>query len=296
VSGIDIDRSVLLVGGHDAGKSNYVGRLWLGLRRGDGLLAVPEDPEQIEYVETLIAEIRQGRYAGRTDLDGEARNFEGTSLVQGGSLKGLKTRILVPDVAGELWERTSSDRELDADWIDRIERCSGALLFLRFGSKHHVPALDWVTSAELMRTPLARAVQKSQIASQIFLTDMLNLLDLHLGKRLRDVKPRVSVVVAAWDAIPPDEQAAGPFAYIQRTYPMFAGRLADRGRLDAKAFGTSITGGDLVNEAHRAEFLASDAEEEGYVVYEGRDGQMVERRDLTIPVAWALGVELPEAA
>ena len=286
------DSSVLLIGGHDTGKSIYIGRLWLALRRGNGLLAMPEDPNEIEYVEGLIRDLEQGHYPGRTDNDGEPRDFEGTVLIRGGERRGATAHIVVPDAAGELWERASEERELENRWIGRIHACTGALLFLRFGSKHHVEGLDWVTSAEKMKLPLAQALQKEGIATQVVLTDMLNMLELHLGKDPHVSRPRVSIVVAAWDALPPETRAAGPRAYIDTQYPMFGGRLRDYGRLTTRVFATSITGGDLNTAAHRSAFLKSNADEEGYVVYQQDNDEQLRSSDLTLPVAWALGVDL----
>lgn len=295
MSTVNYEASVLLIGGHDTGKSNYVGRLWLALRRGDGLLATPDVPEQIEYVEGLIASLQEGTYAGRTESGDEPRTFEGDARIQSGPHEGRITRVVVPDVHGELWETASAERELDASWVKRLRTSAGALLFLRFGSKHHVEALDWITSAQAMRTPIAQMAGKGEFPTQLFLTDMLNLLELHLGKDLGGGRPRVSVVVAAWDSLPENETEGGPLGYIERNYPMFGGRLSDHGRLDTKAFGTSITGGDLKTDAHKEAFLLSSADKEGYVVYQGSDGNLVKREDLTIPVAWAVGVELQEA-
>jgi hypothetical protein len=291
MSGPSGERSVILIGGHDTGKSFYVGRLWLALRRGDGLLAMPEDPEHIEYVEELIRSIEQGKYPQRTDNDGEARDFCGGAVIRGGRDDGATVQIEVPDVAGELWERACEDRQIELAWIERIRSCAGALVFVRFGSKHFVKPLNWVTDADTMKLPIARLIKADRVATQIFLTDMLNLLEQNLGKALSLARPRVAILAAAWDALPQEVREAGPLAYVESEFPMFGGRLRDRGRLETMAFGTSITGGDLNTQAHREAFLKSNADEEGYVVYRSEDGELIECKDLTLPVAWALGIE-----
>ncbi|AVA14709.1 hypothetical protein C3E99_13335 [Sphingopyxis sp. MG] len=284
-----------MIGAHDTGKSNYLARLWLALRRGNGLLGIPEDPEHIEYVEELITELRSGRYVGRTDNDGEARDFEGRAIIGAGPQKGAFVEVLVPDVAGELWETASGEREVERQWVERIRQCRGALLFLRFGSKHHVDALNWVTSAAAMKAPIAKLVAKpSQVATQIFLTDMINVLETNLGKAIPGVTPRVAVIVAGWDSIPAEGREGGPAAYVDQIYPMFGGRMLDEGRLAIKPFGTSITGGDLRTAGHRDEYLKSNADQEGYVVYQANDGTLTQSEDMTVPAAWAAGIDLPE--
>lgn len=286
------DRSVVLVGGHDTGKSVYVGRLWLALRRSNGRLAMPNDPEQIEYVEALIRDLEQGRYPERTDNDGQPRTFEGRAVVSGANAENKSVRIVVPDVAGELWERASEEREFDESWLKRLRRCAGALLFTRSGSAHHVEALDWITAADKMAHPVAQLVQTDKVATQLFLTDLLNLLDLHLSADALIRRPRVAIMVTAWDALPADARELGPERFVKLQYPMLGGRLRDRGRIDTRVFATSITGGDLNTVEHRTAFLESSADQEGYVLYKAANGEIVESADLTLPIAWAVGVDV----
>lgn len=286
------DLSVLLTGGHDTGKSIYIARLWLALRRANGLLAMPEDPEEIEYVESLIRILMKGEYPERTDNDGQARDFRGTVAIRAGEFEGSTAEIIVPDVAGELWENASEGRDLENKWVERIRSCTGALLFLRLGSKHHVNALDWITSADKMKLKFIRDAHKDGVATQVFLTDLLNILDLHLGKDTDRNRPRVAIMIAAWDALSEDSRSLGPRAYIDMQYPLFGGRLRDDDRLETRVFASSVSGGDLNTEAHRTAFLGSNADQEGYIVYETGDGLAVQSPDLTLPVAWALGCEL----
>lgn len=287
-----VNRSVLLVGGHDTGKSNYLGRLWIALRRADGLVTAPDDPSEIDYVETLSRYLRGGEFAPRTDNDGIARKFETPLKVLVGQSVETGT-LLVPDVGGELWEKASQDRELDADWLDQLEACDGALLFVRTDSKQNVPSLNWVTSARLMRAKATRLLKRlrDQVPTQLFLTDMVNLLEENLGSSTR-ARPRVAIIVTAWDALPAERRNADPLAYIRCEYPMLAGRLLDCDRIEVKVFGVSVAGGDLEKDlAHRSRFLASDVATQGSVVYCVGD-VCKSSGDLTSPIAWALGADL----
>jgi len=293
--------SVVLVGGHDAGKSNFVGRFWIALRKQDGLLRLPQDPAVIDYVESLARHLWRGEFAPRTDRDGLAREFEAPMLFSTGPRTGQEATLIVPDVAGELWENATKDRELETDWIKRIEACDGAVIFVRVGSKQNVPSLNWVTAARLMRAKAATrllSAARDAVPTQIFLTDMMNLLERHLGRRSPSAgKPKIAIVVAAWDILPPDRQVMDPLAYLTEEYPMFAGRLADCSRVESRAFGVSIAGGDLENDVvHRTKYLEGDASKEGYVIYNAGSGSVVRIDDLTAPVAWALGAVLSETA
>ena len=101
--------------------------------------------------------------------------------------------------------------------------------------------------------------------------------------------PRVAVVVSAWDLLDFDRSNAGPLSYLQKEYPLFAGRLADVRELDVMVFGLSIIGGDLtMDSSFRTEFLASDVESAGYTVFD-ENGTVRKECDLTLPLLWAMG-------
>jgi hypothetical protein len=51
----------------------------------------------------------------------------------------------------------------------------------------------------------------------------------------------------------------------------------------------SIAGGDLNDPAFRAVYLAADPRAAGYVIHSLR-GHLEKSSDVTIPVAWALGL------
>jgi hypothetical protein len=77
--------------------------------------------------------------------------------------------------------------------------------------------------------------------------------------------------------------------YLRREFPLFAGRLADTGRLDVKLFGLSVVGGDLEDdEEFRNRFLERDISEQGWVVVEDEGGIRTDD-DVMLPIAWAIG-------
>lgn len=104
-------------------------------------------------------------------------------------------------------------------------------------------------------------------------------------------KPRLSIVVAAWDRVDQVTFDAGPEAYIAREYPLLAGRLRNPDRLEIATFGLSVVGGDLKDDvAFRDAFLEGGLDQHGWVAV--RDpGAAIWRKepDLTLPIAWAIG-------
>ena len=55
--------SVLLIGGPDAGKTNYLGRLWIAINSNAGLLRKDGLPDDLAYLEEVANELLQGRFA-----------------------------------------------------------------------------------------------------------------------------------------------------------------------------------------------------------------------------------------
>ena len=78
-------------------------------------------------------------------------------------------------------------------------------------------------------------------------------------------------------------------AYLRKEFPLFAGRLADTGRLNVKLFGLSVVGGDLEDDDEfRNSYLERDISEQGWVVVEDGDGSRTDE-DVMLPIAWAMG-------
>lgn len=126
------------------------------------------------------------------------------------------------------------------------------------------------------------------LPAQIGFCELVRYLTLMLGNRPDGSKPRVAVVVTAWDTIHHDTRAAGPMQYLKSQFPMLAGRIRVPGRLEFGVFGMSIVGGDLRKPAFRQGLKRQDLSDLGYTALM-REGKIVEDADITLPIAWALG-------
>lgn len=134
-------------------------------------------------------------------------------------------------------------------------------------------------------------IKKAGFPAQVGFCELFRYLTLTLADRPDGRRPRLAVMVTAWDMLDPEAKAAGPMRYIEEQFPMFAGRLKTSGRLDVEVFGMSIVGGNLrggVNKPFRDSLRKRDLSEVGYTAVM-RDGVVVEEPDVTLPIAWALG-------
>lgn len=310
------EQTILLIGGPDSGKTNYLGCLWEALRARAGRLVAPNAPERIKYVEDALEHVMQGRFAPRTE-PGSEDNAEAFSIpvVDGSFPDSSPRRLVVPDVTGELWKKAVETSELPPDWMRALEDARGVLLFVRIGSDQLVAPLDWVTSARLLSLHAKRvaALAKAQaegpaddqnvveeeeatpeepppavIPTQVQLCELLRFLE-HTARSSGAARPkRVAVLVTAWDRLDRARREAGPRAYIESEFPLFHGRIESASNVEVEVFGVSVVGGDFVDANFRKRYLDGHPKAVGYVVRSEATG-VVRVEDLTLPVAWVLG-------
>jgi len=324
-------RSIVLLGGPDSGKTNYIGRLWPSFKKRRGVLRAERLPDDIAYVDGAVEHLMQGSFAPRSDRNLEVGRADFSISVRSANGEGNLTELMVPDISGELWTRTVATFEISQEWLDVLNSAEGAIVFVRAHSDQIVQPLDWVTARNILRldaeddrsvaaaaaegdNKLMAAVEadvlpaeveqplfgeetvdvvelpsEPDLPTQVLLCELLRYLNLCLADRVDGGRPHVAVVVAAWDLLDPKVRAGGPMSYLRREFPLFAGRLADTGRLDVKLFGLSVVGGDLDDDAEfRNRFLERDISEQGWVVVEDRDGLRTDE-DVMLPIAWAMG-------
>ena len=105
-----------------------------------------------------------------------------------------------------------------------------------------------------------------EMPTQVMLCEFVRFLELKLRAGMNGRKPRVAVVVTAWDLLDAERGAVAPRAYLEREYPLFAGRLDDVSRFEIGIFSMSILGGDPgADKGFRARLLDEGLESAGYV-------------------------------
>jgi hypothetical protein len=280
-------QTIMLIGGPDSGKTNYLARLWKALQSGTGQLKLVEASD-IKYVEDALAHLLQGSFAPRSEKNTEEsrRDFVVTMTSQG---SGKEIKVVVPDVTGELWKDAVSSSELPEEWMNQLKESSAALLFVRVLSDLNVAPLDWVTARDLLKMGWAEPSQEESMPTQVLLSELLRFLQLTLRKRSNGGVPRIAIVITAWDRLDAEAKALGPAGYIETQYPLFSGRVDDASSVEIRLFGSSVVGGDLgADPVFRQRFFEEDLNTSGYVVQE-IDGKVREELDLTLPIAWLAG-------
>jgi hypothetical protein len=281
-----MSRSIVLLGGPDSGKTNYVGRVWPALDAGRGRLHAALQPADIRFVLDVADHLYSGNFAPRSEHADDRRDFEVVVAAEKG---GEQTTIVIPDISGELWLNAAEHGEVATALMEEMRSANGALLFVRVNSEADVRPLNWVTSKKLL-AKLGNADDKG-MPTQVMLCELLRFLETTLSERPDGQPPRVSIVVSAWDIVDQQKFARGPEAWLEREYPLLAGRLKDIEAIDLRVFGLSVVGGDLkIDDICRNDVQENGLDDRGWVAVKDDDGVWRKDPDLTLPIAWAVGI------
>lgn len=278
--------SVIFVGGPGSGKSNYLFRTWIALERRNSRLSAAGLPEDVDYLHSGASILLDGRFAPHTSKDTRVIS---EIPIRTHDVKEAEGVLVVPDATGELWLDLYHSREWPQQWDSLLSRQSSYILFICIGSNHNVPALDWITCERLYGSGVAP--QPTDVPTQVLLVEWLQILRSIVNLREGHAhKPRLSVVLTAWDRLPADRRQESPQNFLETEFPLFAQFLrADAHGFEVKVFGVSIVGGDLERDPDfQKAYQQSDPSGLGYSVSDAARG--VEQSEVLLPIYWALGV------
>lgn len=276
-------KSVMMVGRPDSGKSNYLARFWAAVDLREGDLFATVQPDNILYVETLLNHLNQGRFVPRSEHGVEDASHDVTIAVSSVQNPALSAEIVIPDIHGEVWKKAVSLWELPRVWLERLREANGALLFVRAHSDENYAPLNLVTSGDLLKAIGNDEKMEMEVPTQVAMAELLRFMEENLNCE-DGIRPRVAIIVTAWDMLNEDERKAGPKAYLQKEYPLFAGRLKDQLNVDVRVYGVSILGTDVIKVGVRESIQQGGIKGLGYAV-DGRDNEQL---DVTAPVRWLL--------
>lgn len=285
--------AVVLIGGPDSGKTNFIIRLWLAIRGNAGGIKQDGLPDRLEYLQSGGQKLLSGEFVGHTAHDVYNETIIPCLVTRKG--KSEKGHLIVPDCSGERWMSIYNKREWSTQWEEHFSENTGCLIFIRATSDQIISPLDWVQCERLWGGAVApNDGEKYSTPTQVVITEWLQFIRSAFVKKIGNrVLPRVGIVVAAWDRVPQESKTSGPMAYIAQEFPLLAQFIrANDDIFDFAVFGTSIAGGDFDHEPGFKEKCLgqNDPLENGYVVHELL-GSLRQTSDLTLPVTWAMGVD-----
>lgn len=157
--------TVLLVGGTNTGKTNFLARLWLKLSQRNGLLKADKLPDDLNYLEGASRNLLQGEFAGHTPT-GTYRLSE-IPVYWDQSGQRVDGAVGVPDRSGEQWQNLYQDRIWPDDFEQLISARTGCLVFIRAQSPEHIPLMDVIRQAEIFGIQTDRHSQTPSIAQDL---------------------------------------------------------------------------------------------------------------------------------
>jgi hypothetical protein len=288
---METDRGVLIVGGPDMGKTNYLARLWGAVYKSEtGILSYDGLPDDLEHLNTILGSLLAGNFAERTKHD-EHWHCEIPLKVEGdGAYRG---KLIVPDCPGEEWQRIYKNNEWSEVWENLIDGVRGCLCFLRPNSSELRAPLDWMTCWKHFGTGNVEMPLADETPTQVEMVHWIQCLRYaQRARRSGAGKLRIGVVVSAWDALPGNIRKGKPTKYLEENVPLLHQFMGTNTHaFEFAAFGVSIAGGDLKkDEDFKKEYQQGDPFSAGYVIHE-LGGRREESPDHTLPVAWAMGLD-----
>jgi hypothetical protein len=136
------------------------------------------------------------------------------------------------------------------------------------------------------------AIDTAKPPTQIVLVDWLQFLRKAFTERVGGThKPRVGIVVAAWDLAPNEQKAAGPGAWVAANLSLLSQFIqANDDEFDFQYFGVSVASGDLnSDDEFRKAYMEGNPRTAGQVTH-SLSGAVETSPDMTLPVAWAMSV------
>ena len=279
---------LLLLGGHNSGKTHYAGQLYGRVHYQPGLLTLRSEqgtPKDLSALEEVWNALNDGHAASHTPRDTTTEVVLPLQDAQGRALD-----LHWPDYGGEQLSSIFEERCVTETWRQRLLKSEAWVLLIRLHSETTYPdELDKL----LNREPLPEGAHTRPTASggkwdaNAYWVELLQLL-LHVAgrgtvQRLR--RPRLAVLLSCYDEIP--KPLARPSQTLAAQLPLLSAFIHSAWAAeDVSIWGLSALGKPLAPTSHDEEFRQCGPEEQGWVVPpEGGEHD----KDLTRPLAWLLG-------
>ena len=265
------DKSILLIGESDVGKSHYGGQLLKRLMQENGRIRMDGAANNLEPFEAVMASLDTGLSADHT-----ATTIYHESRWPVIDDEGLKAHLIWPDYGGEQIKKIIDKRRLPSAWLKRIVWSSAWLLLIRL---QRTRVDDDILSRPLTSLKRnSREPRKAPLSDQARLIELLQMLvyaQSTSDKRMGGL-PFLVVLLTCWDEM---ESPGIPIDVLYEWLPMFGDFVASNWE-HSSVLGLSALGRALDKEVPDESYITQGSEQFGYVVLE--DG--TRSSDLTLPI------------
>lgn len=265
------DKSILLIGESDVGKSHYGGQLLKRLMQEDGQLRMKGAATNLEPFEAVIACLDAGLSADHTPFT--TYHESRWPIVDN---EEQQADLIWPDYGGEQIKNIIDERRLPQVWLNRITQSSAWLLLIRLQKIR--------TDDDVFSRPLASLKGRITETWDAGLSDQARLIELmqvltyvwSTANGRSDRLPPLVVLLTCWDEM---ESPGKPFDELRQRLPMFGDFIVSNWK-ESSVLGLSALGRALDKRQPDKDYIAKGSERFGFVVLE--DGRC--SSDLTLPI------------
>lgn len=234
-------RTTLMVGVPESGKSTYLGALYYLLRTGrDEALKLRTEPSERQYLQEL--ENRWLRYQPF-----ERSRHPGAMAIEldlvGAQLGEIA--MAIPDISGETYSHLWEDGLWSQSVLDLTRESDGLIVFLHPQTVRKPKLIDVIGSRG--QASDQRVEWSAELSpTQAVLCDLLEQVEAQREASL----PRTAVVISAWDTVA--DLGVEPDRWLELEVPLFWQWLYGQGGdFQFRCFGISAQGGDVSDEETR---------------------------------------------
>lgn len=269
----DMDnKSILIIGGPNSGKTHFGGQLYLRFRCDEYNYKILTPPEDLTIFEEVVNCLYDGRSAKHTNS--ESHKNLSLEIIDH---KENTISISFPDYGGEQIRQVVNNRQINDLWQNQIENSNNWMLFIRLDE---IPEIE-----DIVNRPLPEKVETKNNANSTFkISDnafYVELLQMFLFTKNVSTKqdielPKLMIILSCWDLLKTKET---PSEVLKKRLPLFyeyVVNLWDENCL--QIMGLSSTEKTLSNKKSDDAYLNSSPEKFGYIVLP--DGK--KEKDLTL--------------
>ena len=289
--------NLLVVGTSGTGKTHYAGQLYGRLDKRESRLKLAAAPQNLSPFEDVLDRLSDGKTAAHT----ASLVYHQIPMHIIDNETGESGVLTWSDYAGEQIKNIARSRSVDAEWVERLKKSDGWLLFIRLNTiekKEDLLSRPPGPMLGLRESDADAAVAEAAIGSDDeeskgsfpSIDQHVELLQILLAVSGRGTlnklkKPALLILLSCWDELLQNKEVAEserPIAALERRMPLLAQFISSNWHEEVFAvYGLSSLGKSLDDEKADEEYRTLGPESFGYVVEP--DGAM--NQDLTLPVS-----------
>lgn len=268
---------ILLIGGHNTGKTVFGTQLFGRLRKGSSSLSLRSPPSNLSVFEDALDRLNQGFAPEHTP-----RSVNENLVLPVETEGGDEIDIEWPDYGGEQIDSILERRRVPSEWQERITKSTGWLLFIRPSLLGDYKDVISRNLGKLVQSREESEGEKVEWCDQARLIELLQIFLFFRGLNASEgaCDPVLTVVLSCWDEVETSDQKSPP-EFLRERLPLLYTFLSTRWNTEAfSVIGLSALGRALSKDEADTEYVEKGPTNFGYVI--NPDGE--ESSDLTRPL------------